>query len=220
MACLCSVSHIVSSYLLLLSHHLRNPHLSVLLHCTLSPKLLHHYTQTLPPQTQSHHSTLTTMHINPLSHLTPLLLLPSVFSLPTTTLEKRQPMQYTYQAGALSIPASTSPFHVFGVLDFIFQSSDSNIVVYASGTPEWYAGTPYHSCAAPNTCLLTFQTDGNLVRYVNGVATWNTRTGGGIGHTMVISNVPPYLVIYNTARVAVWNSPAQTGWDIKENVNA
>ena len=54
-------------------------------------------------------------------------------------------------------------------------------------------------------CQLVFQTDGNLVAYANGVAYWNTDTGGSTGGSAVLQT-DGNLVVYDRAGVAAWNA--------------
>jgi hypothetical protein len=156
-----------------------------------------------------------TMHFTGLSIVASLLLATQVSSRslpPSKVIEKRAapPTATAYPRGGLNVAATNNgPILALANGVFVnFQASDSNFVVYDNiNVPVWNAGAnPPHSCAAPNTCELVFQTDGNLVRYVNGVATWNSQTAG-TGYLLEFNDIAPYIVIYNSALKPVFNTP-------------
>ena len=95
----------------------------------------------------------------------------------------------TYTPGTFSVTASNSPFLTYNnnnsnQIQWYLQE-DGNFVVYALNTStgvrtvEWSSQTAGHDCSTnSSSCSLIFQTDGNLVLYVSGSATWSTSSSG------------------------------------------
>jgi hypothetical protein len=155
------------------------------------------------------------MRFTTISLLAPLCALTLVSSNPIPSIKERTtyPTQVSYPAGGLNVYA-TNAAPIITLSNGVvvnFQATDSNLVVYASNQPQWAAGAvPAHSCAAPNVCELVFQYQGNLVRYVNGVATWSTPTAG-TGTKLVFSDTRPFVAIYNAQNQVVWQTLGPNG---------
>ena len=90
---------------------------------------------------------------------------------------------------------------------------DGNFVVYqgAAGTKVLFtSNTGGHTCPAGSSqCEIVFQSDGNLVVYVNGKALFNTGTQGK-GNTLELNNTG-LLEIYNAAGTLIYSAVATGG---------
>jgi hypothetical protein len=152
------------------------------------------------------------MHFPTLSVLSSLCLLNHVSALavPRTEPVAKRATSITYPLGGLNIFASPTgaPFASLGNVNFDLQYTDSNLVIYVGGVASWYTGFGAKpiSCAAPNTCELVFQYDGNLVKYINGKPVWESYTNG-IGHTLVLRDTMPYLQVVGANGLEVFSTP-------------
>lgn len=73
----------------------------------------------------------------------------------------------------------------------------------------WSTNLPARDCASEGTrCLLQWQADGNLVIYIEGVAVWNTGTGG-LGKVLTFSSRTSVLWITGAGSPApvIWKTP-------------
>ncbi len=137
-----------------------------------------------------------------------LNLLSPVFpaAVPSPRLAKRQPEQ-VFGRGLLAYEASGAPLVALdNGMQFYFQNSDSNSVVYVNGVAKWYNGVHEGgTCDNGNNCFMAFQQDGNWVTYYNGVATWQSGTVG-TGEYLAFWDKDPYIVIYDINLNPVWTS--------------
>ncbi len=124
----------------------------------------------------------------------------------TNRLAKRQP-EAVFGRGLLAYEAAGTPLVALdNGMEFYFQNSDSNSVVYVNGVAKWYNGVhEAATCDNGNNCFMAFQQDGNWVTYYNGVATWQSGTVGK-GEYLAFWDKDPYIVIYDINWNIVWTS--------------
>ena len=148
--------------------------------------------------------------------LTLISLLPLGLTLanPVPELAKRNPASVTYTVGSLNVQKAAPAFLSLDKnIGFYFQG-DGNFVAYV-GTPSaanalWSSGTSGNDCDH-NPCSLNFQSDGNLVVYINGQSKWASNTSGHTSALLVFQDVAPYIAIYNSDRSKrLWSSGTPT----------
>ena len=120
--------------------------------------------------------------------------------------------RYTYdvqEPGALNVYPSGEPFLGEDAgIGFYFQyNGDFRVykVVNYQNVDVWASNTGKYNCES-NNCNLIFQTDGNLVIYVNGAAVWSTNTAKR-GSQLWFRNTVPYTTIYGPQGGVVYESP-------------
>lgn len=117
---------------------------------------------------------------------------------PTTTTTNASS---SYTAGQFTLSPNQSV--TLTNLTLTYQADGNLVATDSSANVVWNSGTSGKNCAS--NCTAVFQGDGNLVLSSNSVPYWSTATAG-MGSSLLIRNISPYLIITNSAGGAVWNS--------------
>ncbi|KAL8841789.1 MAG: hypothetical protein Q9170_000822 [Blastenia crenularia] len=92
------------------------------------------------------------------------------------------------QGYGFTVGASTWPVIALSSETNIYFEDDGNLRVYDPTGVLWSTNLPARDCSTGvSQCYLRWQADGNLVIYVEGVAVWNTGTGG-VGQALTFSS--------------------------------
>jgi hypothetical protein len=90
---------------------------------------------------------------------------------------------------------------------WLTYQSDGNFVMYDYyDNPLWDIGHSSANYCVGAACTFTFQGDGNLVAYQNGVAYWESETNGK-GAGLRFTSTPEFdyhAVIWNSAQTPIW----------------